>query len=372
MNTPDLEVPESDRTADPATLANYLNDLSMRVSTLQTQSDELRGENVILRRSGIHQIYSAQIDALRTDVRDLISLATRRGLSPHVVRLISSNGMCAQFETPASYEQTLPLDGLTSDAFASLRPVHLACAHALDSVIVVTSKFRLLRATGMGIQTAASSDWRAARAVVALRRGEQADCILSVDEAHAPRYVVVVTRMGWVRALSWSAFEQIMHSGQPFASKTDGDTPVRIIGGEGGDVLVVSRAGKWTRFPLGSVEPAGSQAINVTLEDDVVDAVLVDDQPAIFFVGPDGAMLGVSPTALATHKRPLAKPGGLPRGFRVMACLGCKPAATILTLGYDLTFDVVGTKRLRVGDRISDSQPLNVISRKLAAVALLQ
>ena len=320
----------------------------------------------------MHQIYSEQIDTLRTEIRDLHSLAFRNHLDPEVVRLVSNNGLCLQFETPVAYEQTFPLDDLGDDAFGALRPIHLMCCRALDSLVVITSKFRLIRAGGVGLSVANFSTWHGARSCITLRPGERAECALAWDDTQPPRHVVIISRMGWVRSLTYSAFEQVLYSGQPLVNKSDGDTPVKIICGGGGDLLVFARSGRWIRFPLAAVEPAGSQAMYVDLSDDITEAILIENQPVLYFIGADGAMFGLMAVGLAAHKRTLGKPGNLVRGFRPIACVAAKSAISVLTLGSDLQFDVVATKRLHIAERPGEVKPLNVISRKIAAVAWIR
>jgi hypothetical protein len=370
----DVEALLAEVRADPAQAEAAISALGERLAQLQARSDDLRAENLVLKRTGAHQIYAGQLDALRSEHRDLLNLAARHKLNPEVCTLATSDGHTLQFDPPAAFEQTLQISGQDDDSFAAMRPAWLLTGRRWHTNIYLTSSFRAIRRKASAYALAPDLDWTHAQSLDAnsLRKAERIECGLCVDEFQPPKQMAIVTKLGWVRVLSWSAFDALVYSGQSFSSITDDDTPLCMLPCTAGDCLLATRSGKWLRFPLATVEPGGSTGILMMLDDAVSCACVIEpDTEFVHAIGHDGSTLTFAAAAFTAHKKPQGKASNFPRGFRPIGLSAGARNTTLLTLGHDAALDVLSLKRNPVSKGMGDAQVLNVLSKRLCAFTVL-
>ncbi len=318
---------------DPTTAQQIVEALSGRVQQLQHQSDELRAENVLLKRSGSHQVFHEQANRLRTDLRDLRALAERANLNPDVITIMSFTGVALHVPAPLAIDQTLTLETSSDESVRDLRPLFMSSATRLDSVLCITAGFRMLMVNGLSLPLSEAMHWKDARATVPLQRGERVEATCAINELRPPRMLIVVTRQGWARAMSWSLVENLVISGQPITPPTTNDAPVWIGAADDGDLLLLTRNGKWTRFSITSLESSGGPGISLDQDDDVVWAgVIQPSDPAMYFVGGDGAQIVVATIGLEPHKKPGGKAANLSRKFVSLACFVAKKTDAVVLL----------------------------------------
>jgi DNA gyrase/topoisomerase IV subunit A len=272
-------------------------------------------------------------------------------------------------------DQTLSLATSDDEPVRDLKPLFMASATRLDSLLVMTSSFRLVMANGLGLPLSENMDWRDARSIgaLALARGERIEATCTVNELQPPRMLVVVTRRGWARAMSWSLVENLVIGGQPITPPNAGDTPVWIGAADEGDLLLLTRNGAWTRFPISSLDASGGVGIALDQDDDVACAAAIGSgDAATYFVGADGAQLAVANGGLEAHKKPGAKPAALARRFISLACYTAKKTHAVLLLSNNSDLIVETLRALPVAARPSEAQPLNVVNQRLIAATLLQ
>lgn len=359
---------------DPDTAQQIIEALTSRTQQLQQQADELRAENVLLKRSGMHQVYHDQVQRLKTDLRDLRTFAERHALNPDVVSLVSFTGHGLHLPAPLAMDQTLSLATSDDEPVRDLKPLFMAGGARLDSLLAMTSSFRLVMANGLSLPLSETMDWRDARPVgaLALSRGERIEATCAVNELQPPRSLAVVTRRGWARVLSWSLVENLVIGGQPITAPIAGDTPVWLGPAGEGDVLLLTRNGAWTRFPLNSLDASGGMGIALGSDDDVACAAVVGgNDAAVYFVGADGAQLAIANAGLEAHKKPGAKPGQLTRRFIALVCYPAKKTDAVLLLSNNGDLIVETLRALPVAARTSDAQPLNAINQRLITSCLI-
>jgi DNA gyrase/topoisomerase IV subunit A len=271
-------------------------------------------------------------------------------------------------------DQTLSLAMADDEPVRDLKPLFMAGGARLDSLLAMTSSFRLVMANGLNLPLSENMDWRDARPIgaLALTRGERIEATCAVNELQPPRTLVVVTRRGWVRALSWSLVENLVIGGQPITAPIAGDTPVWIGPAGEGDVLLLTRNGAWTRFPLNNLDAGGGISITLDPDDDVTCAAIVGDDAAVYFVSADGAQLAVAASGLEAHKKPGAKPTPVARRFIALACYTAKKTDAVLLLSNNGDLIVETLRALPVAARPSEAQPLNVVNQRLIAATLLR
>jgi DNA gyrase/topoisomerase IV subunit A len=359
---------------DPDTAQQIIEALAGRVQQLQQQADELRTENVLLKRSGSHQVYHDQVQRLKTDLRDLRGLAERHNLNPDVISIVSFTGSGMQIPAPLPIDQTLTLATAEDEPIRDIKPVFMAGATRLDSLLAITSSFRLVMANGLGLPTSDDMRWTDARPIGGLvpQRGERIEALCAANELQPPRRIAIATRQGWVRILSWALVENLVISGQSLTPPNAGDTPVWLGAAGDGDLLLITRNGRWTRFPVGGVDPAGSFGIALDADDDVACAAPIESGDGVAYcIGADGAQLAVACAGLEAHRRPGAKPAPLARRFIALACFIARKSDAVMLLsnGGDLIVETL--RALPIAARPGDAQPLNLVSQRLLAAAIL-
>ena len=362
---------------DPDTAQHIIEAFAERVQSLQRQTDELRAENALLKRTGGLQASNELTQRYKTNLRDLRQLAERNRLDRDVVTLMSFTGHAAQLPAPAPIEQTLPLATSADEPVRDLKPMFLAVGSRFGSLLAVTSSLRFALAFGLSMPLSENTDWRDARpaAALGLVRAERVEATCAVDELHPPKQVILVTRRGWVRLMSWPLVENLSVSGQSITLPIEGDSPAWLGTGESeGDLLLLTRNGRWTRFPIGLIPPGGSLGIGLDMDDDVVAATwLGKDASALWFIGADGAMFAVAANALEAHKKPAGKAAQLIRRFIALTCypVHARRNDVAMLLSNDGQFHVVNVKGLLIAAKLSEAQTLNVVNQRLIASTLL-
>lgn len=376
MNLLEQDLPwlTAEARGDPDTAQQIIEALAARVQQLQQQADELRTENVLLKRSGSHQLYQEQVQRLKTDLRDLRTFAERHNLNLDVVSIASFTGAGLNIPMPAPMDQTLALIPAEGEEVRDLKPLFMAASTRLDSLLTITSSFRLATTGGVTLPLSEEMRWQDARPLggLALQRGERVEAMCAVNESLPPRRIALVTRQGWVRVLSWTLVENLAVSGQPLTPPNAGDTAVWIGPAGDGDLLLLTRNGRWTRFPIGAIDPAGSVALALDADDDVASAAAIEaNDAAVYFIGADGAQLAVASAGLEAHKRAGAKPVPLARRFLALTCFTARKADAALALANSGDLIVETLRALPIAARPSEAQPLNVINQRVIAATRL-
>jgi DNA gyrase/topoisomerase IV subunit A len=366
---------------DPATAQRIIEALAERVQVLQRQSDELRAENALIKRGGNQQTNTEQVQRLRNNLRELRQVAERKGLDRDVVTLLSFSGLGAQLPAPAPFEQTLPLATTADEPVGVIKPLFLASGTRFGSVLAVTSNLRMMLGTGLSLPVSENLDWRDARpsGALVLGRAERIEAMCAVDELQPPRDLMLVTRLGWVRVMSWTLAENLSISGQPFTLPGMGDSPVWLGACDAdADVLLLTRNGRWTRFPIGMVPPIGCAGIQLESGDDVVSAVVLrkDERrgpQAVLFVGADGTMFVAAAAGLEAHKKPNARSVPAARKFVGLAGfpITTRKTEVVMALSNAGDFHVVSMKGLPIAAKPADAQPLKVAGQRLVAATML-
>ena len=359
--------------SDPDTAQQIIEALTGRVAQLQHQSDELRAENVLLKRGGSHHAFQDQVQRLRTDLRDLRALAEKANLNPDVVTILSFTGQAVHVLAPLAMDQTLALEMPNGESVRDLRPLFMTSAARLHSFLCLTSSFRLVLVNGLSAPLSEAMRWKDARPAMPLQRSERVEAACALDELQPPRRLIVVTRRGWVRVMSWSLVENLVVGGQPITSPNANDSPAWVGVADDGDVLLLTRNGRWTRFPINAIEPSGGPGIALDADDDVTcGCVLKPADSAAYFVGGDGAQIAVATGGLEAHKKPGGKSASLARKFVALACFVAKKTDAVLLLSANGDLIVETLRALPIAAKPSEAQPFNVVNQRLIAAVLLK
>jgi hypothetical protein len=357
-----------DAAADPEVAREAIAALHARIREQQASSEALRAENVLLKRAGHVGVSLEAVQRLKADYRELRDFARKGGLDQDVLALVSANGQSVLLPEPAALEQTLTVDMGTASA-RDLRPLHLVPGMRLGSWIALSSAFRLLALPGLALPVSDEMRWHESLlpGALGLPRGEQIEALCALPDT-PPRQLMIVTRQGWVRAMAWSSAENVIASGQALTAGNKGDVPVWLGPADGGDLLLLTRLGRWVRFPIATLEPSGQRAISLEPDDDVAcAAVLPTGDATLCAVAADGSIVVVQAAALPAHKNPGAKSQAFVRNWISLATFVTQRNDALVLFGSNGELTVSTLRGLPIASRLSDARPLNVAGQRVLA-----
>ncbi len=364
---------------DPAVAAQIIEALAGRVEALQTQADAARAESLVLRRSGQHQIYLDQIQRLKTDLRDLRGHVSARGANMVTITMLTSGGVGLQLPRLLLPTSIFSLANINREGLREAQPIHWAASSRLGQVLVITSTGRAVLLNGLALPLSEQSDWAEARPIsqLTLRKGERVEAMCAVPEQGEAKMLVMVTRQGLAKAIPWSLFEAMLAGGQPMVSPKEGDGAVwvgacgRAEAGGLGDLMIVTRNGRWLRFPIASIEPGGSVGIPLQIGDEVASATeIAPNAPFIFVLGNEGGLITVANAGVQGNKRPGGKTGALPKGFLPLGCAAGARSQSFMALSLDGNISQSPFTRAIAATTLAEARPLNLIHQRLCAWAV--
>jgi len=362
---------------DPETAARIIAQLHGRVNELQRVSDELRIELTMLQRAGRSVGGVVGAERLQTDLRDLRAHARRAGLDFDTLALVAGDGTGMLVPMPAPIDQALQLEAAAGESLRDLRPLHVVPSTRLGTMLIIDSSFRLHFLNGLGLPV--SDEWRWAQAQrsgqIMLARGERIEAMCAVDEYAPPKYVLVVARSGWCRALPWRMVENLAAGGATFGAGASGDAPAWIGPCHDGDVVLLTRLGRCVRFPLGALAATGEVGARLDEDDDVVGAVVIPAERggghAVHFIGADGAHFAVSADGLDAHKRAGGRTHPLMRNWTAATCATATRRDAYALIGMNGEVQVVGLRALPVAEKPHEARALNVLGQRLLSAVVI-
>jgi len=352
--------------ADTENAAAIVETLAHRINQLRAQNDELRIENVTLKRSGNYQNFLDRIQQQKNDLADLRAFADKHKLNDGCVAMIAAAGSTLLLPQVVIETGVMSLDQINADALAMLRPIYWTAVQRLGQMALMTSRFRIVTLSALSLPFSSDYDWSRARNVAAtyLLKGEQVEALTALPDAET-KWVVVCSRRGWVRALSWAGYEQASLAAQPIYTPKEADTPVWIGAGDASDLLLVTLQGRWLRLPLSAIDTLGSAALKLDPNDEVIGATFVNERQPIYVLGGDGAMVAAMPDAFEPHKKTGGKPAPLPNKIRPIACFSAPRMSSLMTLSRDGEIGMLPLMRVPLTTKLSDAPLFNLITRRL-------
>jgi DNA gyrase/topoisomerase IV subunit A len=272
--------------------------LARRLAELDQQNEHLRDELLRLRQRGSSESDSGQVAALRRQIEKLEYLLKSQTATEPTCVLYSDGLRSARL--PVTEMQRLARAGhkpLEPRALLSLRALLVARPH--DEVLLVTSAGRgtkqlipeLPPLPENGRWPNEPSPW--------LHEGERL-AAAAISNA-PPRFWTIVTRKGYAQRFVRAAFEREMEQGDPLVrSLLDRDEAVSIVGGDRGDLVVLTRWGQANRFSHRAIEVQGSLAMDLEDGDEVVAALSLPE---------DGEIVIVTASGRATRRHTEQLPG---------------------------------------------------------------
>jgi hypothetical protein len=370
MLDPDALIAQAE---DPETARLLLTRLAARVAELQSQSDALLAENTLLKRAGSSGVSTDHLQRTRSDLVALRTYAARHGLDADTLLLLASTGEAVHLPGVAPMDQTLQLTPPAGGSLRDLRPLFVLAGTRLSESIVMTSAFRLMPLSGLAAPMSEASRWADARRALLLPRGERVDALCSAERVAAPKSLLVVSRTGWTRAIPWTTVDNLLATGQPLTPPDKDDSPVWIdvVDRDDADLLLLSRMGHWTRFPLSSLEPPGSMAVLPQNDDIACACVIAPGDNAILFAAADGAQFIAAETALPAHKRHGGKMQVLRRDWVSLLCVPVTARHASLILAANGDIAVSSLRGLPAAGRLSEARPLNTLGQRALTATVI-
>ena len=353
----------------PESAPAIIEELARRLTELDAENERLRDEIVRLQRRTPAAAPSADVKALQRKVETLQNLLDGEKPTETCVVFLSDRLQSAQL--PLSRAGQMAREGrpaLDKRALLGLRCLLLARPH--DELLLLTSQGRGLKAQLSDIPTLSEGDgWPTAEGE-GLAAGERLTAAVAVGEP--PRFWTVATRRGYVQRLVRVAFDrQLAQGDQLVKSPLRNDTPVAMVNGDRGDLLLVTRWGKGLRFSQRAIEGQGSLALDLDPDDEVVAALALPADDEILIVTATGYAARRDTARFEARSRPGGAGRSLIQAHDVLAAFPYSSRARLLYLTYSAKLALVSAADLSLQERASKGTLLRDLSRDPGVAALL-
>jgi DNA gyrase/topoisomerase IV subunit A len=343
--------------------------LAERLIALDEENEHLRDEIIRLERRAPGTVDSEEVSALRDKVSTLQALVDGEVSDEACLMLLSDQLQAVrvpltQVHKLARAEQSV----LNKGSMLGLRRVLLARPH--EELLLLTSQGRGFPLPVSSVPVLEGEDWPA---VDGSKLGESEWLAGAAVATKQPRFWTVVTRRGFVRQLIRIDFDRRVEKGEPLVeSPFRRDMPVAVIEGDEGDLMLVTRWGKEVRFPQRSIESAGSEALELDDDDEVVAALsLRADDAQVLVV----TAAGFAVRRGASQFEPRPRPGGKGRpfiqAFDVLGAFFCVPGDRLLYLTYSGKLVLASVSDIPLYTRSSRGAPVVAFDRDPAVAVVL-
>jgi DNA gyrase/topoisomerase IV subunit A len=316
----------------PESAPAIIEELAKRLLELDAENERLRDELARLQQRAPAPAESAEVSALQQKVATLQSILDSQVSSEPTLVFLSGLQAArlplAQAERLAREERP----ALNRQAMLGLRCLLLA--RPQDELLAFTSTGRALKLLPADIPLLSDEgDWPATGAQLA--SGERLATAVPVSVAQPPRFRTIVTRRGYVRQILRIEFDMKGGKGEPLIeSPLRNDAPVAVVDGDRGDLLALTRWGKGVRFAQRAIEPAGSLALELEPDDEVVAALALPADMEILLVTAGG----FAARRETAQFKAQSKPGGggkpLMQAYDVLNAFPCETPARLSYLTY--------------------------------------
>jgi DNA gyrase/topoisomerase IV subunit A len=354
----------------PESAPIIIEELAKRLTELGAENERLRDELVRLQHRAPAAADSAEVDGLRSKVATLQTLLNSKTSAEPAVVLLS--GQLQSARLPLSQVQQLAREErpvLSRQAMLNLR--FLLLVQPQDDVLLFTSQGRGLKLSLPDAPLLAESDdWPAAEGPQ-LAEGERLTAAVVVSPP--PRFWTVVTRRGYARQLLRIDLDRRVEKGtQVIESSIRRDAPVAAVNGDRGDLLVVTRWGKGTRFSHRAIPGQGTVALKPEPDDEIVAALSLPADVEMLIVTAAGYAARRDTSQFEARVRPGGAGRTLMQAFDVLGAFPCESQAQLLYLTYSGKLVLVPTEDVPLQQRTGKGTQVGVFDRDPAvAVALV-
>jgi DNA gyrase/topoisomerase IV subunit A len=284
----------------PESAPDLIRVLAERLVFLDKQNEELRSELLTLRRK--QRGGAADVDALQERIQELES-ALRAGRVEQQLLVYAQDRI----------EFSGPLGEAQAEGIGRELPDHLsllACDSMAKLLIITTdSQTFNLSITDLPIPESQAAMLGNPRNVAAI-----------LDQAvfERCRFLTLLSRSGYVYSLLAGTVNQVSKRQDRLIRNLIPDDPiVAAIPSHNGDLVTVSRKGRWTRFPEKSIAGSGSLAMELPKGDTLAGIVSLSHETTLTIFTADGRLF-IRPTQdLKARRAPGTSAGMLLKGETV-------------------------------------------------------
>lgn len=353
---------------DPESAPAIIEALASRLAELDAQNERLRDELIRLQQSTAAPVESAEVEALQRKLDTLQTILQSQASTETAVVLLADGYQAARMPL-SQVRLRLRKHRPALSRSAAMGVCSLVLARPQDDLLLVTSQGRLLRRFLHQIPYLVNGDEWPAVAESPLQAGERVTGAVAV--AKPPRFWSVVTRRGYVRQVLRLHLEMQLGPEQVFVdSPHRNDVPVAVVDGDRGDLLLVSRWGKATRFPQQTIRPQGCEAMEVEPDDEIVAALSLPADAETLVVTASGYALRRDSARFGA----LSKPGGsgrsLVQAYDVLRLFSYTERGKLLYLTYSGKFATVDMASIPLQERVSRGSQLVDLSRDPAVAVV--
>jgi DNA gyrase/topoisomerase IV subunit A len=355
---------------DPDVAPEIIEALAARLAELDTENERLRDELIRLQRSAPPTAESPEVDALQRKVDTLQTILNGRASTETAVVLLSDSFQAARMPL-SQVRLRLRQDRPALSRSAALGVCGLLLARPQDDLLVVTSQGRLLKRTLHEIPYLVEDEGWPAVEESPLTPGERVTAAVTV--AKPPRFWSVATRRGHVRQLLRLHVERQLGPEEVVVrGPLHHDEPVAIVDGDRGDLLLVTRWGKATRFPQQSIAAQGCEGMAVDPDDELVAALPLPSDAEILVLTAAGYALRRDTVRFAAQSKPGGSGKTLIQAYDVLGLFPYTERGRLLYLTYSGRFLTADTAEIPLQERATKGVQLHDLSRDPAvAVALV-
>ncbi len=353
---------------DPEAAPEIIEALADRLAELDAENERLRDELVRLQRSAPSPTDSAEVDSLQRKVDTLQTILQGQASMETAVVLLADG--CEAARMPLSQVRMRLREqrpALSRSAAMAVRCLLLA--RPQDDLLVATNQGRLIKRYLHEIPYLVEEDeWPAVEASP-LIPGERVTA--ATASAKPPRFWSVVTRRGYVRqVLRLHLDPKLGPEEVVVSSPLHHDEPVALVDGDRGDLLLVSRWGKATRFPQQVIPAQGCEAMELDPDDDVVSALSLPTDVETVVLTAGGFALRRDSERLGAQSKPGGSGKTFIQAYDVLGIFPYSERGKLLYVTYSGKFVTVEMAGIPLQERVSKGMQVHDLSRDPAVAVV--
>ncbi len=286
----------------PESAADLIRMLADRLTFLDKQNEELRGELVTLKRKQRGGESAADVESLQQRIREL-EAALRQNGTEHRLLIYAADRIEANL--PFSAAQ-LPMVDRKLPGDVAL----LVCGVAAQ-LLIVTAESQVFNVTLGDLPMPEGSP-------ALLGNPRNVAAILDQAVFERCRFLTLLTQHGYVYSvLAGTVTQAARRQDKLIRNLIPGDPIVAAIPSYNGDLVAVSQKGRWTRFSEKSIAGSGSLAMELPKGDLLVGIVSLARDADLVLLTTDGKLFVRSSKDLAARKAPGTSAGLLFKGISI-------------------------------------------------------
>ncbi|MBN1314567.1 MAG: hypothetical protein JXA42_03835 [Anaerolineales bacterium] len=286
---------------NPQAAPEIINELARRLEELDAENERLRNEALRYKGAPASSGDKSEVETLSRRVDTLKSILDGQASAEPAIVFVSSKLQAARIplsQVRLRLRQNQP--ALDRTAVHGLSKMLLARPH--NDLVVLTNQGRAIKLALHNIPfLAEENDWPPADETL-LAPGER---VTAAAVAESPRFWTIATHRGFVRQFLNIRLNQLAEDRKPlFASPIANDSPVILVNGDRGDLLLCSRWGKAARFPQHKIGGQGSAGMIVEQDDDIAAALPISSESEVVVLTASGYAIRRDVESIKSQNKP--------------------------------------------------------------------